>query len=279
MKIDDGSKKTICNYAFLKKFLKNGKSSSKYSVDQIRFCIDNFSDCWKLWNQVRWDIAKEKNAGYSELKEYFGEEFKPYYDSSWAIAEKWVSLNPTTDEQIANFYKKNIDYISNLVIWHESGDRSITDDLLKKLVNKYNIQSVIDFGCGVGTDGIRFEKLGLDVAYVDYDCPSIDFLKWRIQKNNLKGVIYNVETDFEYPSHDLFWAIDVLEHLPDPIKIIEQIPQSTRLFVHRSMFNDTAFGRHPCHFNFDEGKLHKALEQEGFKLIEQGLLEIWQRKS
>jgi len=270
----------IVRYDLLKDFLQNKGSGLSYSKEDIRYFIENDEECWELWNRVRWDTALEnQGAGIREVKEYLGEEFKVYTDTSWAIAKAWNKINPKSNEEIADFYRNNNDYILNLLIWHESGDRGLDDDYLKGLVEKYDIHSVLDFGCGIGTDGLRFLELGTSVSFADFECPSVDFLRWRLKKRKIgeKAQILNVDTLKKYPKADMFWAIDVLEHMPNPLEIFDNLDDSCKVFAHRSMFNDTAGGRHPCHLNFNPQQLNKILIKKGFSLRERHPVELWTR--
>lgn len=261
----------------LKTFLKNKHSKSMGYLD-LKNHIDSCERCWSLWNKVRWDLAKG-SIGMSELKEYLGTAYHEYFDSSWAIANEWNALNPQSPQEIANFYKKTENYLFNLVIWHESGDREPFYLDLIKLINKFNVKSVVDFGCGVGTDSLSLIELGMKVSMVDYDCPTTQFLKWRLKKRNLIGDFIDVEKVMKLPEVDLFWAIDVLEHLPDPTKVVEILNDKTKIFVHRSQFNDQAGGRHPCHIiNFEEKRLIDLLTKKDFINIPWNKLSVWVKR-
>lgn len=270
------------NYHFtaadLNKYLQK-KNKMKY-VNVIKYTdhLNNCVDCWSLWNRVRWEAAKEKE-GYQELQNYLGKNFKEHFDSSWAIAEDWKKVNPKSDKEVADFYKHNQHYLYNLIIWFCSGDRYNYKDDIDKLVTKFKIRSVIDYGCGVGNDGLLMVEKGLKVYFVDFKCPSIDFLKWRCKKRGISQSILDVENLRKLPKADMFWAIDVLEHIPNPLEVIDLLAEQTRVFVHCSRFGDNHGGRHPCHFDFDEIRLNNVLRAKGYKHIPWSGLSVWVKRS
>lgn len=240
--------------------------------------INSCEKCWSLWNEVRWDAAK-KSKGLLELKEYLGKDFTEYYDSSWALADEWNKKNPLTRDDISDFYKKTRNYLFNLVIWYESGDRRNFHKELFQLIEKFSIKSVIDFGCGVGSDSLFLLENKMKTFMVDFDCPSVDFLKWRMKKRGLLSEdIINVDKMKLLPKGEMFWAIDVLEHMPNPVDVVALLADETKVFVHHSQFNNKSGGRHPCHIYFEEKKLNDALYDKGYVNIPWNEMSVWIKK-
>jgi len=267
------------SYTELLEFLRMKKDGNVNNLQAFKYKdhLENCMACWFSWNKARWDEAKE-SRGLKELKIYLGKKFIHYFDSSWAIAAKWNEMKPETDEEIAHFYKIADEYLYNLVIWHESGDRECFSKQLRRLTKEFNIKSVIDFGCGVGTDGLWLLENNFEVNFVDFHCPSIEFLRWRMKKRRLKAEISDIQTLDKLPDKDMFWAIDVLEHVPDPLSIVSKLSENTKLFVHRSQFNNTSSGRHPCHISFNEIRLSRALKKRGFMHVPWNQLSVWVKK-
>lgn len=236
--------------------------------------------CWDTWNKVRWDAA-ESSLGLLELEEYLKDGFKKYFDSSWAIADSWNEQNPVTDDEIANFYRNNDLYLYNLIIWHESGQRYRLRKEFKRLKDQFSLKTAIDYGCGVGTDTLELLDLGFEVTDIDYSCPSIDFLKWRLKKRGLQTKFIDVDEAKALPNADFFIAIDVLEHIPNPLKVVQSlIKTNNKIFAHISQFNnsDSAGQRHPLHFNFNEVKLNNLLRNHDYYPQKSENLTVWVRK-
>lgn len=268
------------NKSELNNFLEKLHNLPTSSIRYYKGHMDNCEKCWQTWNEVRWDRASN-TSGFLELQEYLGDKFVNYFDSSWALANEWLKIKPKSDEEIANFYKKTKHYLYNLLIWYESGDRIDFRNDFKTLREKYGVNSVLDYGCGVGNDGLYLLENGFEVVFVDYNCPSTDFLKWRLKKRKLKATVIDVETIEKsqklLPDTDVFWAIDVLEHMVHPTWVIDRLSDDVKLFVHRSKFFNTAGGRHPHHLPYDENIFKKALEKKSFSHVPWKNLSVWKR--
>ncbi len=84
-----------------------------------------------------------------------------------------------------------------------------------------NIQKVLDFGCGIGQDGIMFAEAGFDVALADLPGKTFDFAKWRVNRRKLD--IKLVSSDDLNEIYDAILCFDVLEHLWKPKEAIEYL--------------------------------------------------------
>jgi 2-polyprenyl-3-methyl-5-hydroxy-6-metoxy-1,4-benzoquinol methylase len=264
------------DYNFLANYLKNKHQLEKLDQIAVKSHLNKCKKCWEVWNKVRWNHATG-SKGLNELKEYMGDKFVQYYDSSYALAREWYQISPITEHQIKEFYKTTNNYIYNLVIWYESKDREDFATELINLAEDLKLKSFVDFGCGVGNDGLFLIANGYKTYFIDFDCPSIKFLKWRAKKRNLEVEVYNIESLKVLPDADAVFAIDVLEHMVDPLDVIMKLSSSTKLFAHRSEFNQTHGGRHPFHLKFNEGILNNALVAQGFHPIKSKCLSCWYR--
>ena len=265
-----------CTYEQLEWYLRHKHDLPASDREKYKYLIDNFKECWEIWNRVRWDAAM-KNGGMDEVKKYYGKEFQPYYDSSWELAKRWNDEQPRTKEEIDEFYKHANEYVYNLMVWFQSGDRTSFKKVIDRLISDYSIKSVIDYGCGVGNDGLYFLSKKLETYFIDYDCPASSFLRWRLREKNIASRFFDVETLQKFPEADMFWAIDVLEHMMDPLEVVRKVSSKCKIFAHRSRFNDSAGGRHPCHLNFEQHKLSEALRDIGFYNKSCDDLSIWVR--
>lgn len=260
---------------------KKSKDHNSNVYNSIKEHINECNSCWNLWNRVRWDRAM-KAEGFSDLPDYFGDQYVPYFDSSWALANQWYSQNPKNEDEISNFYKTTPYYIYNSFIFNKSGDRISKINTLTNIFKEYNIQSVLDYGCGIGLDGEEMLDLGMTVHFADFLSPSIDFLKWRLKRHNKEenAFVHNVEEiELDRPEVDLIWSIDVLEHMSDPKKILKVITPKTKAFI---FFIDSAElngGRHPFHQNVDYKSIENELIKLGFEKKKHDLFQIWIKKN
>lgn len=265
------------DYQDLEEFLQNQHRLPENVSRSFKEHLDNCRSCWDVWNKVRWDAAMD-SKGMRELQKYLGSNFKPYFDSSWAIAEDWLEAQPKNEREIANFYKNTPHYLYNLIVWYESRDRIDFKGDFQTMKNVFNLNSVIDYGCGVGNDGLHLIDRGWKVFFIDHNCPSAHFLRWRLEERKLSAPIFDVERIEELPAADMLLAVDVLEHMSDPTWVVRRLHNDTKLFVHRSKFSLTSGGRHPCHLPFDEYNLQHELKHLGFEHIPWPRFSVWHRR-
>ncbi|MCL4208864.1 methyltransferase domain-containing protein [Patescibacteria group bacterium] len=239
--------------------------------------VNECNACWNMWNRVRWDAAS-RSKDFSDLKEYFGQCYIPYFDSSWALANQWYSQNPSNEDEVANFYRTTPYYIYNSFIFSRSGDKISQIKSLSKIFKEYKIKSVLDYGCGIGLDGEEFLEHGFEVHFADFESPSTNFLRWRLRKNKLKekAFVHNIETIKEKNINvDLIWSVDVIEHMLNPNKIFDVFTEKTRLFIYYIDSADKNGGRHPFHFDVNYNKVEKKLIELGFVKVNHEIFQIW----
>lgn len=258
---------------------KNNVDSNVYK--SMKEHINECNSCWNMWNRVRWDSASNAKD-FNDLKEYFGECYIPYFDSSWALANQWYSQNPETEEEVIKFYKTTPYYIYNSFIFSRSGDKISKIDTLNDIFDEFKVKTILDYGCGIGLDGEEFLKKGYSVHFADFESPSTKFLKWRLKKNKIENnaYIHNIETISEADIDvDLIWSVDVIEHMIDPNKIFNAFSPKTKLFIYHIDSAEKNGGRHPFHFDVNYQKVEKKLKELGFTKIEHEIFQVWANKS
>ncbi|MHB8328236.1 MAG: glycosyltransferase [Acidimicrobiales bacterium] len=107
--------------------------------------------------------------------------------------------------------------------------------------------SVLDYGCGIGSDGLRLLESGYQVAFADFDNPSTAYLRWRLERRGSDAPVYDL-TQQVPGGFDAAFAFDVIEHVEDPIRFLEEL--ETRARVVAVNFLEPAPG---------DTHLHKAL--------------------
>jgi SAM-dependent methyltransferase len=103
--------------------------------------------------------------------------------------------------------------------------------------DRWQGKSVLEIGCGIGTDTINFARSGANVTAVDLSAESLKLARKRAEVFGLSDKIDFYEANAERLSefipekkYDLVYSFGVIHHSPHPEKIIEQIRQH---FVHK----------------------------------------------
>lgn len=245
--------------------------------EEVREHIDSCRTCWSRWNRLRWDRAKS-SAGYVELQRFLGSQFEEYVDASWGLANEWYRRNPRTAEDIADFYRQAEDYVYNLLIWEASGQRPRYVEQALPYLRKYNCRRILDFGCGIGNDGLKLLAAGYEVVFHDYRNLSTEFLAWRLKQRDYTAEIVYVGENARLPSYDTVWAMDVLEHLPQPEAALASYLNGCCTLLYATEYDGQSGGRQPFHFQHSDDDLGNFLRRMGFhKDTSSTMVQVWQR--
>jgi SAM-dependent methyltransferase len=161
-----------------------------------------------------------------ELRAYLG----PSYDHArlqryaQEVEEEYRRLG---DEE--RFYRTSEAYLYDLTAFAMSGTKLPYLRDLTRFVPRGG--RVLDYGCGIGSDGLLLLEAGYQVAFADFDNPSTRYLRWRLERRGLRAPIYDLDRDRLPAEHDLVYAFDVIEHVPDPFGLLARIEQLGRLVL------------------------------------------------
>lgn len=91
---------------------------------------------------------------------------------------------------------------------------------------------LLDYGCGIGTDGLRLTERGYRVDFADFDNPSTRYLRWRLERRGIEAHVYDIDHPEEGPplgSYHLAYSFDVIEHVADPFAFLEALESTAAL--------------------------------------------------
>src|SRR5207247_5879932 len=90
---------------------------------------------------------------------------------------------------------------------------------------------ILDYGCGIGSDGLALIDAGYRVEFADFDNPSTRYLRWRLEHRGLKARIYDLDRETPASDFDLAFAFDVIEHVDDPFAFLESLERAAGTVV------------------------------------------------
>ncbi len=154
----------------------------------------------------------------SELRAYLGEG----YDHG--RLEAWEEQLDQEFERIgdeAAFYRRSHGYLYNLTAFAASKTKLPYLRDLATLVAPGG--RLLDYGCGIGSDGLALAEAGYTVAFADFDNPSTRYLRWRLERRGISAPVYDLDAGPPPPGFDLAFAFDVLEHVADPRATIAEM--------------------------------------------------------
>lgn len=213
----------------------------------------------QLSSPARLDPVFLTEQDVDDLSTFFGlpkqdcvERLKSY--SPEEMASLWRRRNPQTADGILAFYCETDLYIWELMQWHASLDRRPYWRALKLLTEMlppgHPSPRVLDFGCGIGTDGLFLALRGYDVILVDVDGPAFKFAQHRFTRRGLRGTFRVSQSGLPTIEKGFSAAIcfDVFEHLPDPLGAARRLIAGLEpggLLLQRGAFGES--GGQPCH--------------------------------
>ena len=96
---------------------------------------------------------------------------------------------------------------------------------------KWKDKKVLEVGCGVGNDLIRFVRAGAHVTGIDLTPKSVYLTNQRLSLYNYKAEVFEADAEnmpFEDNTFDLVYSWGVLHHTPDTEKAIREVRRVTK---------------------------------------------------
>ncbi len=159
----------------------------------------------------------------AELRSYLGHAYERRRLERYQ-AELDAEVAACGDEQ--RFYRTSEAYLYNLTAFAMTGTKL---PYLCELTRHVRPGSrVLDYGCGIGSDGLMLLEAGYRVEFADFDNPSVAYLRWRLRQRGLEAPIHDL--DSEVPAgFDAAFAYDVIEHVPDPFAFLAEMERRAAL--------------------------------------------------
>jgi ubiquinone/menaquinone biosynthesis C-methylase UbiE len=107
--------------------------------------------------------------------------------------------------------------------------------------------SVLEIGCGLGTDGARFAQAGANYTGIDLTDAAVKLAQKRFELFDLPGTFRTADAenlDFPDESFDLVYSHGVLHHTPDTVKAVREVHRVLKpggravvMLYHRDSYN------------------------------------------
>lgn len=189
-----------------------------------------------LSSQVDLNLAPARER--DELREYLG----PQYDEDRLRRyEAQLDEEFARFEDEASFYRASQGYLYNLTAFAMTRTKL---PYLQELVRRVPAGSrLLDYGCGIGSDGLLLLEAGYRVEFADFDNPSVEYLRWRLRQRGIEAPVHDLDSDVP-GGFDAVYSWDVIEHVPDPfafltalegrgeivaVNFLEPLPEETAL--------------------------------------------------
>jgi 2-polyprenyl-3-methyl-5-hydroxy-6-metoxy-1,4-benzoquinol methylase len=189
------------------------------------------------------------------------------------VKHEWEEKVASPDRRsIEQFYDKSEAMIYELAWWH-----TLVDDLSPlayvlalRFAQQRGCQHYLDFGAGVGSGGILFARHGRQVALADISSALQRFSAWRLGIRKLSAQYIDLKlSGLPNQAFDLITAMDVFEHLSDPVEAVEQLWKALKPggFLYARIAAESDEDR-PQHIVQDFAPTFERMEKLGF-------IEVW----
>ncbi|MGD9889695.1 MAG: methyltransferase domain-containing protein [Dehalococcoidia bacterium] len=189
------------------------------------------------------------------------------------LAAEWRAQNPTTEAEIAAFYRTAIGLRDDLDDWHTKPMRQHYTAIVVAAVQAQKAQRILDVGAGAGHDLRAVHDAVPEATLVAVE-PNTRL------RDRLPAVAYpRIDLVPEEPLFDLQICIDVLEHVPDPAALLAEMIKRLRMGGVLIEATATCDPTTPLHLPHLRGwSPARMLDAHGFVCRETvDRLRIWQR--
>jgi SAM-dependent methyltransferase len=171
------------------------------------------------------EVALDPQREEGELRAYLGDDFRldrlQHYQQHLDAEFEEVGHEDT-------FYLTSRAYLYNLTAFAMTGTKL---PYLAELTSRVAPGArLLDYGCGIGSDGLLLLEAGYSVEFADFDNPSVEYLRWRLRERGLDAPIHDLKQGVP-GGFDAAFAFDVIEHVPDAFEFLGEMEQRAGMVV------------------------------------------------
>ena len=161
-----------------------------------------------------------------ELRAYLGADYDEGRLRRWREVLEEESARIGDEAQL---YRTSDAYLYNLTAFAMTGTKIPYLEALVRRVPPGG--SVLDYGCGIGSDGLLLLEAGYRVSFADFGNPSSRYLRWRLERRGLSAPVYDLDRDPIPGGFEAAYAFDVIEHVDDPFGLLAEMESRARLIA------------------------------------------------
>jgi SAM-dependent methyltransferase len=159
--------------------------------------------------------AWERLADY--LRSGFRTHLTDYEACCTFVEEEFARYGPE------DFYRSSHGYLYELTHFHFTPYKDAFFRMVTRFADAHGLKELGDVGCGVGLDAQALVQAGYEVTLYDMACPSLEYAAWRLERDMGIRDTTRPMDGLGDRRHDLVYAVDVLEHIADPVSFTDKL--------------------------------------------------------
>jgi 2-polyprenyl-3-methyl-5-hydroxy-6-metoxy-1,4-benzoquinol methylase len=181
-------------------------------------CLESHQN---LQESILWELAQYmKREDVAEIR-------RQCQSAVSTLKTEWQRKIAVADQKsVEEYYDESQTTIYELMWWHTLSEDSSPLAYVTALefAQQRGCRDYLDFGAGVGSGGLLFVRNGLDVTLADISSPLQRFSQWRFEQRKLPAQFIDLKFNtLPNRGFDLVTAMDVFEHLVDPVQTIDHL--------------------------------------------------------
>lgn len=192
------------------------------------------------------------------------------------LSAEWRDANPSTPDEIAEFYRDSEALEDDLIAFHTSPERQRWTDVAVHVARTPSVERVVDIGCGAGHDLAALAEALPDLELCGVE-PN-DTLRNELYRRDVALMVASVLAA-PIEDADLLLCFDVLEHVVDPEAFLTSIATRAKIGCMLVETVATEDCGTPLHLKENRGwHPGRALEMAGWARMDQeGRLRVWHK--
>ncbi|MBY9068468.1 class I SAM-dependent methyltransferase [Hyphomonas sp. WL0036] len=193
----------------------------------------NEQEAWRAWREILTqgrDVTPSESV-FLQLCEYSGlslDEVKEIAANSSSItAQKWAEADRSTPEGVRQFYESVSNWVFGTLSYHArqaEGDYPPLPATVAEELRDVPAGAFLDFGAGVGTASLLFDRIGWSVTAADVSAPLMDFAAWRFKHYGADIPIIDLNTQaLPEGRFDVIAGFNTMAHVVDVAPTVKRL--------------------------------------------------------
>ena len=145
---------------------------------------------------------------------------------------KWNAADRSTAHGLQEFYDRVDHWVYGTLGYHARQAEGKNVPLPAQVAAMHDGRrpgSFLDFGAGVATAGLLFDRLGWQVTCADVSAPLLQFAKWRVEDRGVAIRVIDLRDErLPEDAFDVICAFNTMAHVRDTLQTLRELRRALR---------------------------------------------------